>query len=173
MSESAAYSLYEGVVLTAKAALTSLDGMLTKAEEHPSAASFLSVRLIEDMNPLSFQIHYASYQGECIAAKLTGQTPLERQDDVDAFDKAHARVQMAIKALDALDRDECNQIAETDTTFDRGQGVVMDVPVKDVVGLLNFPNVVFHVNMAYAILRKEGVPLGKRDWSRLFVTKYV
>jgi hypothetical protein len=35
------------------------------------------------------------------------------------------------------------------------------------------PNIYFHVSMAYAIIRKAGVPLGKRDWSRAFVSDYI
>ena len=47
------------------------------------------------------------------------------------------------------------------------------VPVKALTGLAQMPNVYFHVNMAYAILRKEGVPLGKKDWIRPFVSGYI
>jgi hypothetical protein len=52
-------------------------------------------------------------------------------------------------------------------------GSALSLDLEGVVGLVNMPNIYFHVSMAYAILRKESVPLGKRGWSRGFVSEYV
>lgn len=166
------YSLYDATVVMAKSALKSLDRILSEAEKHPNSATFLTARLIEDMNPLTFQIHYATFQAQALAAKLSGQEYAEPEDNLDSYEKMHARIQQAINALNTTDKDTVNRLGETTTSFVRREEPI-EVPVKALVGLLNMPNVYFHVSMAYAILRKEGVPLGKRDWSRGFVSDYI
>ncbi|PWN88787.1 hypothetical protein FA10DRAFT_268932 [Acaromyces ingoldii] len=166
------YSLYDATVVMAKGALKSLDRMLSEAEKHPNSATFLTARLIEDMKPLTFQVHYATFQAEAMAAKLSGQEYAAPEEDLDSYEKIHARIQQAQNALDTTDKDTVNRLGETTTSFVRREEPIQ-VPVKALVGLLNMPNVYFHVTMAYAILRKEGVPLGKRDWSRGFVSDYI
>lgn len=84
----------------------------------------------------------------------------------------HARIDLALKHLDETNRDTVNRLGGTSTSF-TVRNEAIEVPVNAVVGSWNMPNVYFHVSMAYAILRKEGVPLGKRDWSRGFVSDYV
>ena len=156
----------------AKGALKSLDRILTEAEKHPNSASFFNACLIDDMKPLTFQVHYATFQAQAVAAKLSGQEYAEPEEDLDSYEKMRTRIAEALKALEGTNRDTVNQLGETTTQFERTTET-MEVPVKALVGLLNMPNIYFHVSMAYAILRKEGVPLGKRDWSRGFVSDYV
>jgi hypothetical protein len=167
------YSLYDATVPMASGALKSLSQILDRAEEHPDATKLLTARLTEDMKPLSFQVHYAAFQAQYVAAKLSGRPDFtEPEEDLDTYEKMHARVQQALKALEEIDRETVNGNADEMTQFAR-RDQMMDVPVKAVVGLWNMPNIYFHVSMAYAILRKEGVPLGKRDWSRAFVSDYI
>lgn len=167
-----AYSLYDATVVMAKGALISLNRMLTEAEKHPNSATFFTARLIDDMKPLTFQVHYAAFQSEALAAKLSAQEYTEPEEDLDTYEKMRARIQQALDALDGTDKETVNKLGETTTSFTRREEA-MEVPVKALVGLLNMPNIYFHVSMAYAILRKEGVPVGKRDWSRGFVRDYV
>lgn len=166
------YSLYDATVSMAIGALKSLSQILNRAEEHPDSFELLTARLTDDMKPLSFQVHYATFQAQFLAAKLSGQEYAEPEEDLDTFEKMHARIQQALKALEETDRETVNSCGETTTQFAR-RDHTMEVPVKGVVGLVNMPNIYFHVSMAYAILRKEGVLLGKRDWSRGFVSEYI
>lgn len=166
------YSLYDATISMATGALKSLSQILTRAEEHPVSNSILTARIIDDMKPLSFQVHYAAFQAQYLAAKLSGREYTEPEDDLDTYEKMQARIQQALEVLKEVDRDTANGHAETITQFARSTHVI-EVPVKGVVTLVNMPNIYFHVSMAYAILRKEGVPLGKRDWSRGFVSDYI
>jgi hypothetical protein len=167
-----AYSLYDATVSMAISALKSLSQILTRAEEHPNSTSLLTARLIDDMKPLSFQVHYATFQVQYLAAKLSGREYTEPEDDLNTYDEMQARIKQALDALKEVDRETANGLADTTTQFARSDHM-MEVPVKGVVSLVNMPNIYFHVSMAYAILRKEGVPLGKRDWSRGFVSDYI
>lgn len=167
-----AYSLYDATVSMAIGALKSLSQILTRAEEHPDCTRLLTARLIDDMKPLRFQVHYATFQAQYLAAKLSGRECTEPEDDLNTYEKMQARIQQALEALKEIDRETANGRADATTQFARSDHM-MEVPVKGVVTLVNMPNIYFHVSMAYAILRKEGVPLGKRDWSRGFVGDYI
>lgn len=168
-----AYSLYDATVSMASSALKSLSRILAKAEEHPDSTSFIKARLTDDMKPLSFQVHYATFQAQYLAAKFAGQEyPQPDEEDLDTYEKMHTRIQQALEALGELDRETVNGSGDSMTQFAR-RNHIMTVPVKGVVGLVNMPNIYFHVSMAYAILRKEGVPLEKRDWLRGFVSEYI
>jgi hypothetical protein len=167
-----AYSLYDATVKMAQGALSSLNNILLEAETHPNSATFMDARLAEDMRPLTFQVYFATFQALALAAKLSGHEYTEPADDLDSYEKMHARVQQALDALEATDKDIVNSLGETMTSFTlRDQAI--EVPIKAITGQLNMPNIYFHVAMAYAILRKEGVQLGKRNWSRGFVKEYV
>lgn len=166
-----AYSLYDATVSMAKGALKSLSQILTQAEKHPNSDNLVTARLTDDMKPLGFQVHYATFQAQSLAARLSGQEYIEPEEDLDTYGKMHARIQQALRALENIDKEAVNGRGEMVTQITRREQT-MEVPVKAVVGLMNMPNVYFHVSMAYAILRKEGVPLGKRDWSRGFLGDY-
>jgi hypothetical protein len=167
-----AYSLYDATVSMAIGALKSLSHILTRAEEHPNSIDLLTAQLTDDMKPLSFQVHYATFQGQYVAAELSGREYTEPEEDLDTYEKMQARIHQALEVLKDVDRESADGHAETSTQLARSTHV-MEVPVKAVVTLVNMPNIYFHVSMAYAILRKEGVPLGKRDWSRGFISDYI
>ncbi|CUM65516.1 uncharacterized protein PRCAT00003162001 [Priceomyces carsonii] len=166
------YSLYDATVLMAKGALTSLDRILSVAEKLPDSATFLAARLSEDMNPLTFQVYYATFLAEAVASILSGREYQQPDDDLDSYEKMHTRIAEVLKELEKTDKDTVDKIGETMTHTTNHEGQV-EVPVKALVGVKHMPNVYFHVAMAYAILRKEGAPLGKRDWSRAFASAYV
>jgi hypothetical protein len=167
-----AYSLYDATVSMAVGALKSLSQILARAEEHPDSIRLLTARLADDMKPFHWQVHYATFQAQYIAAKLSSVEYAEPEGDLDTYEKMHARIQQALEALREVDKATANDLGETTTEFAR-RDHMMEVPVKGVVGLWSMPNIYFHISMAYAILRKEGVPLGKRDWSRGFVSEYI
>lgn len=166
------YSLYDATVVMAKGALKSLNRILSEAERQHNSAAFFTARLVEDMKPLTFQVHYAIFQAEALAARLLGREYTEPEDALDTYDKMHARINEALQMLEETSKDTVNRRGETSTSFIR-RNEVIQVPVKAVVGLHNMPNIYFHVAMAYAILRKEGLPLEKRDWSRPFIEEYL
>ncbi|KAA8909052.1 hypothetical protein TRICI_004641 [Trichomonascus ciferrii] len=166
------YSLYDATIGMAKGAINSLDKILTEAEKHPNSANFFTARLIEDMNPLTFQVHYAAFQAQKIAATLSGQEYSEPEENLDSYEKMHDRIELARKMLNEVDKDTANRIGEQVTVYTH-RNESIEAPIKVQVSQLNMPNVYFHVSMAYAILRKEGVPLGKSHWSRGFVSDYI
>jgi uncharacterized protein len=168
-----AYTLYDATITMAKGSLTSLLNILNEAQQQPNTETLLAARLVDDMNPLPFQVYYASYQAQALAAKLSGHDEYPKPtEELDSFEKMVARVKQAIDALEAADKETVNRVGETMTRVVRWERDI-EVPVKVLVERVYLTNVYFHVAMAYAILRKEGVALGKRNWTRGFVGEYL
>ncbi|WP_188762940.1 DUF1993 family protein [Sandarakinorhabdus glacialis] len=79
------------------------------------------------------------------------------------FAGLHGVLQTAIASLKAIDREEFDALAESDTKFAFGTTMM---PFTGANFLLSFsqPNFYFHATTAYGILRAQGVKLGKRDF---------
>jgi uncharacterized protein len=169
-----AYSLYDATVVMAKGALASLQSIIKEAQKQPNSSNLLGARLTDDMKPLTFQVHMATHQALFMAAKLSGQDDFAGppESDIDSYEAIFARIDKTLQILNGVDKDTANGIGETTTTVNRHGGDI-DVPVKVLVGSPFMTNVYFHISMAYAILRKEGVPLEKKFWTRGFVADYL
>lgn len=164
-----AYSLYDATIVTATAALTSLNLILTKAEQHPNSSTLPSARLYEDMFPLSFQVHFSTSQAEKMAARLSGREPAGFEDNLTTFEAMHARIDQVLEVLGKVDKDTANKNGEVLVPTTLGPDRVVDISGKVFSGSAIMPVLFFHVSMAYAILRKEGVPLSKTDYIGSFV----
>jgi hypothetical protein len=164
------YTLYEGFVLQTKRALTSLSHILHKAEEQPDASSFPSCRLHDDMKSLSYQVFAATMQTSLALAKLTAEsfpTDDTSKDVVYTYAEMYARIDKALQALDAVDKDFILEHCEVVEPTPLGGNMP---PLSGVTyACIMQANIFFHVTTAYSILRKESVPLGKVDYILPFV----
>ena len=161
-------SVYEITVPVFVKALSNLKGVLEKAKTHAldhkiEESAFIGARLYPDMLPLSRQVQIATDIARGAGARLAGLEPPPYEDNEKTFDDLAARVQRTIEYLKALDAKQ----------FDGAQARELTRPVRGephkFTGanyLLQFatPNVYFHAATAYAILRHNGVPLGKADF---------
>jgi uncharacterized protein len=176
----APYTLHDGTILTARCAMLSLQNILTTASTSPTQHSLPTARLAPDMNPLSYQVHYATYQAITMARMLTepispsssSTAPSADGADLDTLPKMLARVEEAIAALTKCDKEVVDGNAEVEVSYPTHKGEVK-VPVKVVAERVYLSNVYFHVAMAYAVCRKEGVKVGKREWMRGWTGEYV
>jgi len=159
-------SLHTFVELYGKG-LTTLDHILTKgaafaAENGVSEAEMLNWRLIDDMNPLSFQAIVAINFSKQWPARVAG---LPVPDNIaEDLDLAGYKAEIA-KAKAFLADLKPEQLAGRETapvTFNLG---MMEPTLPGETWLTGFSttNFYFHLSMAYAILRNRGVPLGKVD----------
>ncbi|KAF4976579.1 hypothetical protein FDECE_18461 [Fusarium decemcellulare] len=168
------YSLYDSAVILARDALKSLSVILKKAETHANAASFPSARLAEDMLPLSFQVHSVTDTAQKIVARTSGTEPLSlSRDGFDSFDKFHARIAQVLEVVEKADKEVVNKRVGETVTLGLGPGKSAELASRDYVNGYGLPNLFFHLTTAYAILRKEGVPLGKQDFQGSFLNQYI
>jgi hypothetical protein len=163
-------SLYDGTIGTAKCAMETLAHLLRKAEESPNADSLLAARLYDDMKPLTFQVHVATTMAERTAARLADREPTVFEDNLASYAEMHQRIDEVLKSLTAVDKDNFNKHVDQVKTTKLPPGLEVDLSSAALVHGMTMPNIFFHLNMAYAIFRKEGVPLGKRDYLMLFLS---
>jgi len=122
----------------------------------------LSSRLAPDQYPLLRQIQSACDAAKSTAARLTGQEPPKHPDTETTLVEIRARI---AKVLEYLDTFKAADFAGAEER----KIVLPFIPDKYLLGAdyvteLQLPNFYFHVAHAYAILRHNGVKLGKMDY---------
>ena len=161
-------SLYDVSIPLFTLSLNNLSAILDKAASHGEAKKvdpkvIPQARLIVDMLPLSAQIQIACDTAKGAAARLAGVEVPKHQDTEATLTELKARV---AKTLEFIKTIKPEQLREAET-----REVVLQFPQTTLKFswlnyLTNFalPNFFFHVTIAYALLRKNGIDLGKRDF---------
>jgi hypothetical protein len=163
------FSLYEAVVPSNLQILGAIDALLDKAEafcvEHGrAAADLIDGRVAPDMLPFGYQVKScAAHSIGGIDGVRAGTFSPDMSPWPTEFAGLHSVIQAAIAQLNEIDRDAFDALAENDTYFAFGE---TRLPFTGANFLLSFaqPNFYFHATIAYAILRAQGVKLGKRDF---------
>lgn len=159
--------MYEALYRQMKRYLGHLDQWLVMAGEHAKAKSFdptlyLGFRLAPDQLPFARQIHIACDTAKLSASRLTGKQAPVHTDDEKTLDELRARIASTLAYLESFTAKDFEGAGERVITQPRWEGKVMSG--HDYFLEHALPNFFFHVNHAYAILRHNGVPLGKRDY---------
>lgn len=148
--------------------LGNLSAILNKAIEHCEAAqiepiTLVNARLAPDMYPLSRQIQIATDMVKGCAARLAGIEVPSYEDNESTFAELQARIAKTVTFLQSVTEEQINGSETHEVTLKiRGNDLVfLGEPY-----LLNFviPNFYFHITTTYAILRHNGVALGKMDF---------
>lgn len=163
------FSLYDAVVPSNLQILASVDALLDKAkafcaEAGRSDADLIDARLTADMLPFGYQVKScAAHSIGGIEGVRAGSFSPDMTPWPTDFAGLHAVLQKATDRLSEINRDEFDAMADNDTHFAFGE---TKLPFTGANFLLSFsqPNFYFHATTAYAILRAQGVKLGKRDF---------
>jgi len=159
--------MVHSIVLEMKKLLGNLDGWLEKAIAHAAAKKFdpdvlLQARLAPDMFPLMRQIQSACDQAKFAAARAAGREPPSHPDEEKTMAEARARIATVVRYLDGFAPGDFEGVAGRSVSLQRWEGKSMTA--ADFVIELAMPNFFFHLTTAYALLRHNGVDLGKRDY---------
>lgn len=160
-------SLYQASIPQFKKMLGNLDKWLDKAVAFAQQKSFdpnvfLVARLAPDQFPFVRQVQVACDVAKGTAARLAGQEPPKHPDTEQTIDELRQRIQTCLSYLDTF--------SEADFAGAKERSIELYfMPEKvisgtDYLNQLELPNFYFHVTTAYAILRHNGVDLGKRDY---------
>ncbi|MBK8237773.1 MAG: DUF1993 domain-containing protein [Deltaproteobacteria bacterium] len=147
--------------------LAQLDLWLDKADAAAktrsfNADAFLQCRLAPDQFALVRQLQIVCDTARQAASRLTGK-PFEAQPDTETtIDEVRARMHATLTYLDGLTAADFADAATREITQPRWEGKTMTGADYFVEHAL--PNFYFHLTHAYALLRANGVPLGKRDY---------
>jgi hypothetical protein len=148
--------------------LTQLSGLLDKAVAYAESKKFdptilANSRLAPDMLPLIRQVQIASDTSKGAAARLTGQEPPKFEDNEKTIPELKERIAKTIDYLRSVPA----------SAFEGAEDRDIRIPLRDrtlemkglkYLQLWAIPNFYFHVTTTYAILRHNGVDIGKRDY---------
>jgi len=142
--------------------LTNLKTLLMKGEAHGTK---VTAALVEGMQDLAAQVYWASAGSILAFDRVLGvsRAPAPAPTSATTFADLDASIRGAVAYLEAIDP------SALEANLDRVIELPMRGRAKSYRGdrfLLEFavPNFFFHLTLAYAILRKEGVPLEKGDF---------
>ncbi|TCU36073.1 DUF1993 domain-containing protein [Rhizobium azibense] len=161
-------SMYRLTVPMFQRGLTTLKNYLEKAEAYAREKGIdpdelVAARLTPDMLPLSGQYQRASDSAKLAVARLTATEAPKFEDSETTIAELRERLAkteayLATIAPEALEGTETN-----DVTIAPG-GNKMTFRGDEYVTVFALPNFYFHVATAHAILRNQGVPVGKLDY---------
>jgi hypothetical protein len=164
----AAISMYRASTSVFTHLLHNLSSILDKTVEQADArkidhSALLLARLAPDMLTFTRQIQIATDNAKGCIARLAGVEIPKYEDDEASFADLKGRIHKTVAFIAtvpaaALDGTEAKSI-----TLKVGP---TEVQFSGIDYLLNFAtmNVYFHVTTAYAILRHNGIAIGKRDF---------
>ena len=148
--------------------LTNLRSMLEKATDYAETKKIdpsvlINARLYPDMFPLSRQVQIATDVAKGAVSRLTGLEPPKYEDNESTFPELLVRLDKTITLLESVNPEQMDGAEDRTITLPLHDRTVT---FKGLDYLANFvlPNVYFHVTTAYAILRHNGLELGKKDF---------
>lgn len=161
-------SMYLATVPPILRSLSNLREVLGKAAAHAEARKIdpsvlVNARLYPDMFPLSRQVQIASDTAKGAVSRLAGLEPPKYEDNEATFAELVARLDKTIALLESFKPDQIDGSEERDIVIPMRDRTLT---FKGLPYLLDYvlPNVYFHATIAYAILRHNGVEIGKKDF---------
>ena len=159
--------LYELTVIQFSKMLTNLDLILEKAAAYAEANKFNSEVLLNDRRePDQFhlirQVQIACDTVKLGVARLTGKTAPVHEDNETSLAELKARIHDVLAFLSSMSPQDFEGAKERSISQPRWEGKYLtgfEYAVQHAV-----PNLYFHITTAYAILRHNGVDLGKKDY---------
>jgi hypothetical protein len=150
-------------------ALKNINGMLDKAEAFAAERKFdidvlIQSRLAPDMFPLGAQIFIACSFAKNLGFRLSGQEPPDYERGPASLQSSRALIQRTLDLLTAIKPEAVAGAESRDVTFNVAPNTPKTLPGAAYALRFAMPNIMFHVSTTYAILRHNGVPLGKADF---------
>ena len=148
--------------------LKGLRGVLAKGAAYAEARKFdphvlLQSRLAPDMFPLTRQVQIGCDFAKGAAGRLAGVDLPVYEDNEQSFADLEARIDKTVafiegllpSAIDGSEQKDIVLVRRGESTTFKGQAYLLEQAL---------PNFWFHVTAAYAILRHNGVEVGKKDF---------
>lgn len=161
-------SMYQASAPVFTQGLKGLLKALAKAEAYVEQrkldpAALLQARLYPDMFPFLRQVQIATDFAKGGVARLAGVEPPAYDDVETSIGELAARVERALTFLATFEASQVDGSEDRDITLTR-RGETSVVKGQPYLLLQAMPNFYFHLTTAYAILRHNGVELGKKDY---------
>jgi hypothetical protein len=159
--------MYYQLMLQCTQTLKHLETGLDKAEQHAAAKKFdvgvlTASRLAPDMKDFIYQVQSACDYVKAGAAWLSGQTPPKHEDNEQTIDELRARIRKTVAFAESVKEAQYAGASERKVKLSWAPGKI--IGGEDYLLQMTIPNTFFHIAMAYAILRHNGVDVGKMDF---------
>ncbi|RQO38442.1 DUF1993 domain-containing protein [Herminiimonas sp. KBW02] len=162
-------SLYAASVPVFKQMLNSVSDVLKKTEEYATAKNiapeaYLQARLFPDMFPLLRQVQVACDFSRGVSARLAGLDVPKFDDSEKSFADLQALIAKTLAFIDGIKPEQIDGQEARDIVL--RPGTPKEKKFNGQAYLLSFglPQFFFHVTTTYAILRHNGIEIGKRDF---------
>ncbi|WP_292995737.1 DUF1993 family protein [Nitrosomonas sp.] len=165
--------MYKTSIPVFKQLLNSLSAILTKAEAYAAEKKFepavlLNTRLYPDMFSLIRQVQVAADFAKSVSARLAGVEVPVYEDNEQTFADLQSRISKTLSFIESLTPEQFEGSETREVVLRPGTP-----KEKKLVGhnyLINYglPQFFFHVTTAYAILRSNGLEVGKGDFMGTF-----
>jgi uncharacterized protein len=162
------FGMYQASVPAFVQMLKSLSAILDKAEAYAAERKIepevlLNWRLAPDMFPFTRQVQIAADFAKGTTARLAGKEVPKYADDEKSFAELKARIAKTLKFVESIAPKDIDGSEGRDITLTVG-GQEMHFKGEPYLVHFALPNFYFHATAAYAILRRCGVEVGKRDF---------
>ena len=161
--------LYQASIPVLQQMLRALSEVLNKAEDHAAQKkiepnALLQARLFPDMFPLLRQVQIASDFAKGISARLAGAEVPSWPDTEASFADLQALIAKALAHLESFTPEQFDQSESREIVLRPGTPKEKKLTASAYLLHYGLPQFFFHVTTAYAILRHNGVEVGKRDY---------
>ena len=166
-------SLYDASVPVLRQLLTSLSELLAKAEAHAAEkkiepAALLQARLFPDMFPLARQVQIACDFAKSIPSRLAGIEVPAYDDTEQTFEQLQARIAKTLALIDGIDPASFAGSETLQIVLRPGTPKERTISGQSYLFNYGLPQFFFHVTTAYALLRHNGVEVGKKDYMGVY-----
>lgn len=149
--------------------LGNLSHLLDKAQafidqKKCDATALTQYRLAPDMLPFTRQILIACDAAKNGVARISGVEAPKFEDNEATIAELKTRIQKTIDYLKSVPAGKLDGTESKEITFPSGRDTTSTMPGEAYLKHVLLANMFFHVTMAYAILRHNGVEVGKKDY---------
>jgi uncharacterized protein len=165
--------MYTFAVPVFKQMLTALRAELTQASQHATAHSIepdalLQARLYPDMFALAKQVQIAADFARGVSARLAGVEPPAAEGQEKSFADLDALLAQTLGFLDGLSASQFEGSEGKEIILRPGTPKEKKLTGQSYLANYGLPQFFFHVTTAYALLRHNGIALGKRDYMGVY-----
>jgi uncharacterized protein len=162
-------TMYVSSVSVFKQMLGGLAANLAKAEAHATEkniepTAFTQARLFPDMFPLSKQVQIACDFARGVSARLAGAEVPKYDDNERTFEELRGLIARSIAFVDSFSATQFEGAAEREVVIRPGTPKERRFDGQGYLLSYGLPQFFFHVTTAYALLRHNGIEIGKRDY---------
>lgn len=162
-------SMYQASAPVFQQMLGALSDVLNKAAEHAANRKFdpvalLQSRLTPDMLPLTRQVQIACDFAKGVAGRLAGSELPTFEDNEQSLEELQQRIARTLAFISGLEASAFEGSENRDIVLRPGTPKERLLDGRSYLLHYGLPQFFFHVTTAYALLRHDGVDIGKKDF---------